>query len=618
MSHIFGSGLWKRLFGNSSTKELRHSPGHSRFRTLRTEPLEARAMLAVSPSALLPDLTVWASQSNGFMYDWTVQGDELRLTTAMANIGAGRMELRGGSSHGDTQDVFQRVYEPNGAYTDVLAGAFIYHPEHGHIHFENFAQFRLLAVDPNMPGSVGQVLRAGSKTSYCLLDVEAYNTSLPGASQSSFFRNCGQVQGISVGWADVYDRGLEGQSIDITGITNGTYWLEAEVDPDNHLIESNESNNVTRIQITINGRGGGSAIPPDAFESNNTFSTASILAPPEDHLYESLSIHAAGNADYYRVTATNSGPLTFRLNFQHSQGDIDMEVLSSSNSRLGLSDSVANTEQFTVQAVAGNFYYVRAYGYRNATNPNYSLFVDQPERPGGGEAPTLTTINTLSGATSNANFTISYATLAAAANESDPEGAAVSFRIGEIVSGTLTKNGAAVVPGVTLLSAGESIVWRPPTGASGTGASALSAFKVVAFDGTLESDPPVLVKVDVAAVNQRPTLTTVRTLTGARRNTQFFITYESLLAASNAADPDGNSPLLFHIAQINSGTLRKVSADGTISTISLGSTTIGPGESLRWTPPSYRTGTLNAFRVKIFDGLLDSTPSVQVRITVTN
>ena len=70
-------------------------------------PVAAANPLAVSPNALLPDLTPWASQSHGFMYDWTVQGDELRLTTAMANIGTGPLELRGGAvNERDPVDVF--------------------------------------------------------------------------------------------------------------------------------------------------------------------------------------------------------------------------------------------------------------------------------------------------------------------------------------------------------------------------------------------------------------------------------------------------------------------------------------------------------------------------------
>lgn len=617
----------------------------SRLRALRFEGLESRALFhgeaaptseplavtqtaavaAISAQALLPDLTPWASESNGFVYDWAVQGDLLRLTTAMANIGKGRMELRGGATNGNTQDVWQRVYEPGGTYTDVLAGTFIYHAEHGHIHFENFAQYRLRTIDANAPDTVGEILRTGGKVSFCLLDVERYNTSLAGAPTTPFFRTCGQVQGISVGWADVYDRGLPGQSIDIADVPNGTYWLEVEVDPDNKLIEANETNNITRIQITLNRSGGGSTgIPQDAFEPNNSFATASILAPPEDHVYNNLSIHAANNADWYRVSATSDGTLAFRLAFQNSQGDIDLELYDTAQRRLSRSISTGNSEQVSVQALAGQQYYVRVYGYNGATNRDYTLTVDQPEDQGHGgggggdtnQAPTLTTISTLTGGTEDTAFTISYATLAGAADEVDPEGDPVRFRISEVTSGTLRKNGAVVVPGTTLLSTGESLVWTPDANANGTGSAALPAFKVVAFDGSLASASPVQVKVNVAAVNDRPTLTSISTISGARRNTPFTISYNTLLAASNAADVDAGTTLRFRIMRVDSGTLRKISASGVVTTITNGSTTIGPGESLRWTPTS-STGARNAFRVRAYDGSLESATTIQVRVNVT-
>ncbi|MFH1731732.1 MAG: Ig-like domain-containing protein [Planctomycetota bacterium] len=107
--------------------------------------------------------------------------------------------------------------------------------------------------------------------------------------------------------------------------------------------------------------------------------------------------------------------------------------------------------------------------------------------------PTLTTVNTLIGATENQPFTITYETLAAAANEADPEGEPVSFLIDSVSAGTLTKGGVAVVPGTTLLSAGESLVWTPPAATSGV----IEAFKVKASDGALLSGTAVPVSVNV-------------------------------------------------------------------------------------------------------------------------
>ena len=70
-----------------------------------------------------------------------------------------------------------------------------------------------------------------------------------------------------MGWADVYSKGLIGQNIDITDVADGEYWLESVVDPDDHLLEKDETNNATRIKVTI---GTPSAVNPDAYEPNDT------------------------------------------------------------------------------------------------------------------------------------------------------------------------------------------------------------------------------------------------------------------------------------------------------------------------------------------------------------
>ncbi|RTY34796.1 hypothetical protein EKD02_09710, partial [Chlorobium phaeovibrioides] len=119
------------------------------------------------------------------------------------------------------------------------------------------------------------------------------------------------------------------------------------------------------------------------------------------------------------------------------------------------------------------------------------------------DAPALSTVGTLTGGTEDTAYTISYSDLADTANDADVDGDTLSFRIESVTSGTLTKEGTAVTPGTTLLSAGESLVWMPDSNASGT----LGAFAVRAWDGTEASSTAVQVSVTVAAVNDAPTVT---------------------------------------------------------------------------------------------------------------
>lgn len=109
--------------------------------------------------------------------------------------------------------------------------------------------------------------------------------------------------------------------------------------------------------------------------------------------------------------------------------------------------------------------------------------------------PTFTSLSALSGAVEDEDFTISYATLLAASNASDPEGTAVTFVVENVTTGTLTKAGFAAVPGSTTLSSGETLVWRAAADANGT----LNAFTLKASDGVNHSATAIQVAVTTAA-----------------------------------------------------------------------------------------------------------------------
>ena len=115
-------------------------------------------------------------------------------------------------------------------------------------------------------------------------------------------------------------------------------------------------------------------------------------------------------------------------------------------------------------------------------------------------APTLTSISTLSGATEDTAYTISYDTLKAASNAADADSDPISFRVESITTGTLTKNGTAVTPRTTTLATGDNLVWTPAANANGE----LNAFTVKAYDGKDVSTTEEQVKVNVAAVNDAP------------------------------------------------------------------------------------------------------------------
>jgi hypothetical protein len=110
---------------------------------------------------------------------------------------------------------------------------------HGHYHFKGFARYRLL-------DSAGLEVATGRKVSFCLLDLSRWD---PKANRISRF-TC-EEQGIQSGWADIYDSGLPGQWIDITGLSPGAYTLEVTMNPEHVLPESDYSNNTATVGVVI-------------------------------------------------------------------------------------------------------------------------------------------------------------------------------------------------------------------------------------------------------------------------------------------------------------------------------------------------------------------------------
>ncbi|MBL8763926.1 MAG: pre-peptidase C-terminal domain-containing protein [Phycisphaerae bacterium] len=384
-----------------SSKSLR-----SRFAVGVVGLLVCGAGAAAQPTDYLPDIIIRPAE----LYDnqITNSGGQrlLRLSNGTANIGRGKLHLFGKlPANGDgTQDVIQRVYRSDGTSWDRVAGRFVYHPTHGHIHFEDWCIYRLRAV---LPGDgVGPIVREGAKTSFCILDLQVYDSSLPGYPSGGEFNTCGtSVQGLSVGWMDVYSKSLDGQWIDITGVADGVYWLESEADPLLHVLEANESNNITRVKVVI---GSGSGLAPDAYEPNN--SLADVLARPvglinspnlgpcnPQRIVDGLSVHAANNDDYYRfyMAATGGTGDQVRIDFLNANGNLNLRLLDANGTVLATSSSTtSSSETVSLNGRPKGWYYAQAYGNNGATNRSYTMTVNVPTTSA---APAITVVSPPSG-----------------------------------------------------------------------------------------------------------------------------------------------------------------------------------------------------------------------------
>jgi hypothetical protein len=176
------------------------------------------------------------------------------------------------------------LYWSDGGQEDRLAGQVEFHSPHAHYHFASFGLSRLWSVDANGE-KLGSspirkkkwkrridtaLARTGRKVSFCLADTNIDFWEKKGDGPRRYiapdclfpFESDGTtdrfVQGITRGWADIYDWYLPDQYIDVEGVADGLYALETIADPDDLLLEADESNNCDSILIRIAGTGTGS------------------------------------------------------------------------------------------------------------------------------------------------------------------------------------------------------------------------------------------------------------------------------------------------------------------------------------------------------------------------
>lgn len=217
---------------------------------------------AVTGRPLYPDLRPLADRPSGYMYDayyetTSAGARTLRFSNANFNGGEGDMALRMINNNG-TMIAYQKITTDTLQTQERFAGQFVFasHASHNHYHFDHFNDYNLREVTAS--NGVGAIVATSNKVSFCLIDIDHYDPSLVGPTNNSYSCN---DQGISVGWADVYHSGLDGQDIDIGGVPDGTYWLESVVDPQNLLLEVNDADNAVRIKVTIN-HGARSVVAP--------------------------------------------------------------------------------------------------------------------------------------------------------------------------------------------------------------------------------------------------------------------------------------------------------------------------------------------------------------------
>jgi hypothetical protein len=209
----------------------------------------------------LPDLQTLPPFDFQLIYNRSSGDRLLRFSNSVANRGEGILELHGRfNQEKGVVEVNQQLFQGGSITGEHRLGEFIFHPEHGHWHWEDFSIYEIWTVRPD--GNPNEIAVTSGKVGYCMLDSSRLNdeqvkdsalsrTLIPDTRQ---YAGCGwRRQGISAGWMDTYYRYTPGQVLDLSDLEDGLYVLRSTVDPQGLLIETNNHNNTAEVYFTIYG-----------------------------------------------------------------------------------------------------------------------------------------------------------------------------------------------------------------------------------------------------------------------------------------------------------------------------------------------------------------------------
>ncbi len=218
------------------------------------------ATAGTEPAAdVLPDLSMLPLEVFRLAYE----GEErvLRFDTDVVNNGPGPADVTGYRKSTKSRDlkVKQNILLEDGSFRQVDTDAIMRYETfdgHEHFHFQDFERYR-------MRPEGGSEWTGSHKEGWCLID-DGNLGGKPSRYDPDDF-DCGwdeedealEVrQGLTEGWADVYDWYLEGQYIELKGLQiPGNFCVEAEVDPERLLTEVTRDNNLASALVNITDSG---------------------------------------------------------------------------------------------------------------------------------------------------------------------------------------------------------------------------------------------------------------------------------------------------------------------------------------------------------------------------
>ena len=196
----------------------------------------------------------------------------LRFSAGVYNIGAGPMYV------GFRDDIaYQHIYERDatplsfgddeteGRYIEREAGSGEWHEFHQHRHLADFVLYELFSVtDPS--GALSPV-GTGRKHGYCTFSqqIQDWGSTAQDPGYASFPTEtfCDDAMTLERGWGDIYRWQRPGQYVSYASVAAadgsmlaGRYVVRLTVDPEDHIAETDETNNVGYALIDVVDGGG--------------------------------------------------------------------------------------------------------------------------------------------------------------------------------------------------------------------------------------------------------------------------------------------------------------------------------------------------------------------------
>ena len=220
---------------------------------------------------LLPDLVSYQHEYSVAEVVATPDGTEffaLRFAGFVTNLGDGPLDLRGNPQLADdadltSHDVWQRALTIDGDWVNLTKPPIDFEVDDGHDHFHVMG-----IVEYSLWDTSGTVeISSGAKIGFCLIDVMERPDlhANPGPKRheqwnpDNYYCQSGRPRakilhmGISEGWQDIYSFSETFQWIDVSDVQPGYYRIGQRADPDNVIVESDETNNelvlTQRLQV---------------------------------------------------------------------------------------------------------------------------------------------------------------------------------------------------------------------------------------------------------------------------------------------------------------------------------------------------------------------------------